>query len=83
MDKKEIEKKVKVILADRLDLELNDIKNDSSLRDELGMDSFITVELLHELREQFDIEVPPQEFINIVTVDDNINFIISAIKDKQ
>jgi acyl carrier protein len=82
MDKKEIEKKVKIILADRLDLELSDIKSNSSLRDDLGMDSFVTVELLHELREQFGVEIPPQEFINIVTVDDIINFITSVIKGK-
>jgi len=75
MDRKEIEQKVKEILADRLDIDIEKIKLDSDLVDELGMDSFIAVELMFELKEKLGINVSEKEFSNIGTVRDIVNFI--------
>ena len=80
MDKKEIEQKVKEILADRLDIDINKIKPDSDLVNDLGMDSFIAVELLYELKEQFGVEIPQDEFSRVKLVKDILKFIDEAKK---
>lgn len=75
MDKKEIEKKVKEILADRLDIDLEKIKLESKLAEDLGMDSFGAVELEFELKEKFSIEISKEDMVNIRSVKDIVEYI--------
>jgi len=75
MDQKEIEKKVKEILADRLDIDLEKIKLESRLVEDLGMDSFGAVELGFELKEKFSTEIPPEDMVNIRSVKDIVEYI--------
>ena len=76
MDKKEIEQKVKEILADRLDIDIKKIKLDSDLVDDLGMDSFKAVELAFAVREEFGVEIKESKFSQINTVRDIVRYII-------
>jgi len=80
MDKKEIEQKVKEILADRLDINLKNISLDSHLVDDLGMDSFCALELQFELKEQLGTEIPQNKFSRINTVKEIINCIYNIKK---
>jgi len=83
MDRKQIEQKVKEILADRLDIDINEIKLDSDLVDDLGMDSFCALELQFELKEQLGIEILQNRFSRINTVRDIINYIYNIKKKKE
>lgn len=75
VDKKSIRDKVKAILANRLGLQVKDIKNSSLLKDELGIDSFDSLRIAFEVEDEFDIKVPPKETINIKTVNDIVDYI--------
>ncbi|MCD6539640.1 MAG: acyl carrier protein [Candidatus Omnitrophica bacterium] len=75
MDKKEIEQKVKEILADRLDIDIKKIRPDSDLVDDLGMDSFRAVELAFAVREEFGIEIPTKDMADMRTVRDLMKYI--------
>ena len=70
MDKKEIEKKVKEILADRLEIDISKIKLDSDLVNDLAMDSFGAVEVMFELKEKFRIDISQSDFSKIEKVKD-------------
>ena len=58
--KKEIIKmitKIKEILADQLDIELEDIKDDSDIQEDLEADSLDVMDIMTEIEDEFDIEV--------------------------
>lgn len=74
MDKKQIEQKIKEILADRLDIDIKKIKLDSDLVDDLGMDSLGAVEIMYEMREKFGVDIPERELSGIEKVKDIIEY---------
>jgi len=74
VDKKQIEQKIKEILADRLDIDIKKIKLDSDLVDDLGMDSLGAVEIMYEMREKFGVDIPERELSGIEKVKDIIEY---------
>ena len=60
--------KVKVIVADQLGLEEDQVKPDANFSTELGADSLDVVELVMSLEEEFEIEIPDESASNISTV---------------
>ncbi|KGF10386.1 acyl carrier protein [Peptostreptococcus sp. MV1] len=49
--------KIKAILADQLDIELEDIKDNSDIQEELEADSLDVMDIMTEIEDEFDIEV--------------------------
>ncbi|MFR2518076.1 acyl carrier protein [Peptostreptococcus stomatis] len=49
--------KIKEILADQLDIELEDIKDDSDIQEDLEADSLDVMDIMTEIEDEFDIEV--------------------------
>lgn len=48
---------------------------DDSLRDDLGLDSLMTIELLYELESAFDLQIPDEDFMGLVTIGDVVAYI--------
>ncbi len=80
MSKQEIFEKVKKILVEKLSVNETDIKEDSSLVDDLGVDSLDLVELLMKFEEEFKIEISEEESQKILTVKDIVDFIEEKTK---
>lgn len=72
-----IEERVKRIVAEQLNVNLSEVRPDSSFVDDLGADSLDTVELVMALEEEFDAEIPDEDAERIVTVQDAIDYIKS------
>jgi len=70
-----IEDHVKKIIADRLSLKPEDVKNSASFVDDLGADSLDTVELVMALEEEFELDIPDEEAEKITTVQEAIDFV--------
>ena len=49
--------KIKEILADQLDIELEDIKDDSDIQEDVEADSLDVMDIMTEIEDEFDIEV--------------------------
>ena len=49
--------KIKEILADQLDIELEVIKDDSDIQEDLEADSLDVMDIMTEIEDEFDIEV--------------------------
>lgn len=49
--------KIKEILADQLDIELEDIKDNSDIQEDLEADSLDVMDIMTEIEDEFDIEV--------------------------
>ncbi|KXU51814.1 MAG: acyl carrier protein [Coprobacillus cateniformis] len=70
---------VKDALVESLNIEGEDIKLESNLKDDLGIDSLAAVELSLDLETEFDVEISDEELAALVTVED----IVKLIESKQ
>ena len=71
------EKRVREIVAEQLDKDINDVKGESSFIEDLGADSLDIVELVMKMEEEFGIEIPDEEAEKIKTVNDVVQYIAS------
>lgn len=70
-----IEAKVKSIISEQLGVKEEEIKTNSSFIEDLGADSLDIVELVMQMEEEFEVEIPDEEAENIKTVQDAVNYI--------
>ena len=70
-----MEDKVKSIIAEQLNVNLADLKNESTFIDDLGADSLDIVELVMAMEENFGIEIPDEAAEKIRTVGDAISYV--------
>jgi acyl carrier protein len=75
-----IEEQVKSIVAEQLGVKEDEVTNDASFVDDLGVDSLDTVELVMALEEEFETEIPDEEAEKITTVQQAIDFVTSRSK---
>jgi acyl carrier protein len=75
-----VEQRVREIVAEQLERDVNEITNASSLIDDLGADSLDVVELVMKMEEEFGIEIPDEEAEKIKTVNDVIQYIMTHKK---
>jgi acyl carrier protein len=66
---------VKEVVVEQLNVNPDEVKEDSKFVEDLGADSLDVVELVMALEEKFDIEIPDEEAEKIATVADAIKFI--------
>ena len=76
----EIPAKVKEIVSQQLDVDVNEIKETSQFIDDLGADSLAIVELVLAFEEQFEIDIPDEDTEKIRTVGDAITYIAGRTK---
>jgi len=70
-----IAERVKAIILEKLDVEEGDIKEEAAFIEDLGADSLDTVEMIMELEDAFDMEIPDEEAEKLSTVGDAIKYI--------
>jgi acyl carrier protein len=71
----DVEAKVNDIIAQQLDVKLDEIKPESSFIEDLGADSLDTAELVMAFEESFDIEIPDEDAEKILKVKDATDYI--------
>ena len=70
---------VKDALVESLNIDGEEIKLESNLKDDLGIDSLAAVGLSLDLETEFDVEISDEELAALVTVED----IVKLIESKQ
>jgi acyl carrier protein len=66
---------VKEVVVEQLNVNPDEVKEDSKFVEDLGADSLDVVELVMALEEKFDIEIPDEDAEKIANVADAISFI--------
>ena len=67
--------KIKQILADTLDVNIDELSADTNIATDLGADSLDVVEILMSIEDEFDIEIPDSEIENIRTIGELVEYI--------
>jgi acyl carrier protein len=66
---------VKEVIAEQLNVDPDEVHEDSSFVDDLGADSLDLVELVMALEDNFDMKIPDEDVEAIKTVGDAISYI--------
>ncbi len=77
----DIFEQVKKILCDQLDLDDEQVTEDSEVIDDLGADSLDIVDLVMTLEEEFDTEIPDEDIENLRTVGDIVKYIEDRVAE--
>ena len=80
-DLDKIKETVQRIVAEQLQVKVEDVQSESSFIDDLGADSLDTVELVMALEDEFDIEIPDEIAEQISTVEDAVKYIADNSAD--
>ncbi len=75
MSKEEIFEKLKEIIVEQLGVDGELVKMDATFVEDLAADSLDIVELIMEIENKFDIEIPDSDAEKIVTISDVVDYI--------
>ncbi len=72
--------KISEVIADKLGVEPSKITPDAKFIEDLGADSLDTVELIMQLEDEFNLEIPDEEAEKLTTVGAVVEYIDSQIQ---
>lgn len=72
-----IEDKVRKVIAEKLDVDIDDVVPEASLVEDLGADSLDLVELMMSMEDVFDVDISDEQAEKLRTVKDVIDFLES------
>jgi acyl carrier protein len=78
----DIKSRVKRIIANQLEIEVEKLSDEASLFKDLGADSIDTVELVIAFEVEFDIEIPEEDAEKLNNLKDIYTYIESKINSK-
>jgi acyl carrier protein len=80
MERDELLKKVKAIVADKLSIGEDQVTEEASFIDDLGADSPDTVELVMALEDEFNLDIPDEDAEKLTTVGKAMDYIVGHVK---
>jgi acyl carrier protein len=79
MERDELLKKMKVIVADKLSISEDQVTDNASFIEDLGADSLDTVELVMALEDEFSLDIPDEEAEKLTTVGKAMDYILGHV----
>lgn len=76
-----LEEKLKVVIADQLGLEVDEVQSDLDLVNDLDADSLDMVEIVMALEEMFGIQVPDADAEDIETFGELVAYVATKVPD--
>ena len=75
----DLKQQVYATLGEYLRRDPTDLHPDDSLRDDLGLDSLQTIELVYQVESAFDIQIPDEDFSRLRTIGDVTTYLRERI----
>ena len=82
MEREELLKKVKAIVADKLSISEDQVTEEASFIDDLGADSLDTVELVMALEDEFGMDIPDEDAEKLSTVGKAMDYVLAYLSNK-
>ena len=73
--------KVKEILDEYIDLNVEDITLQTRLVEDLGINSYEFMSIIGEIEEEFDFEVDEKSVLKLITIEDLLDYISNFTKE--
>ena len=70
---------LKEIITMYADIDPDEINENSSLRSDLGLNSLVLRNMIVEVEDHYDIEIPEEDIMNFDTIGDVIEYLENAI----
>ena len=67
--------KIKEVVAEQLGVDVAELKNETSLKEDLNADSLDLFQIIMSLEEEFEIEIPTEDTESIATIGDIESYI--------
>jgi len=77
-----IRERMALLVAEILEIDRATVRGDSRLREDLGMDSLGSLELLSSISEQLDMHLELDDAMGIVTFDDACAFVEKHVREQ-
>lgn len=71
--------KLKKIIAEVLNVDPDEITMETTFQDDLGADSLDVYQIIMDIEEEFDIEIPDETAEQVTTVEDAVEMIKNAV----
>ena len=71
--------KLKKIIAEVLNVDLDDSTMNTTFQDDLGADSLDVYQIIMGIEEEFDIEIPAESAEQVTTVEEAVEMIKNAV----
>ena len=78
LNREELRDEVFKITARLAECDVSDITPEDRLREDLGLDSLKSMELLSRITEKYDLEVEMEDVQDVKTVEDIVEFMLSV-----
>ena len=67
--------KIREMIAENLNIDINTITEEASFKEDLGVDSLDLFELVMALEEEFGVEIPTEDLETLTTVGDVAKYV--------
>lgn len=78
-EKAEVEERVKAFMVEKFDVAEDKLTPEADFIEDLGFDSLDTVEMIMDMEEQFDCEIPEEEVASISKFEDLVTYLADKI----
>ena len=79
MEREDLLKKIRTIVADKLSISQDQVTEEASFIEDLGADSLDTVELVMALEDEFGLDFPDEDAEKMTTVGKAIDYILAHL----
>lgn len=80
MNKDKIIEKLFNIISEELDIDVSTISLEADIREDFNVDSLDLVDIIMDIEDEFQVEVPDEALEELITVNDVVEYIRDSIE---
>ncbi len=79
----DLKEKIKTIIAEIAEINPQSITDDTKFKEDLELDSMLSLEVLAELEHEFSVKISEEELVNFTTLNSVVDIVRSCMNDDK